>query len=269
MANYSVYHNANFQSFVRHHYPQPSPVQTKYDAIRCQAQRQHAQEATRRAKSSTVYAGEYRDKEMDANCRPVMRPSSPTRMNKPHPPGIFLVTTLHNLPGYYNCKDTEQKGEASADNAALRQQHKGALRREPNQVHIFCDTNSNTAAEAWLQLANDKDRSSVKKMLTFVAKRHAEKIETNIIRNTAFWRLTNHVKPEFLSSAQHWLLQAGKEDIAAVERLLHTLSTMNQTTTLKDVAESFPDNSVKWSQIVGWINSNEENLKFRGGEDYY
>ncbi|XP_063776670.1 uncharacterized protein LOC134921521 isoform X2 [Pseudophryne corroboree] len=202
------------------------PVKAKYDEIRCKAQLQHSQEIQRKARSATVYAGEYRTKQLDESFQSTMRPSSPTRMNKPHPPEIFLITTLHNLPGYYNCNIYKNF-------AASHQQSKGTHSEQHNQVHIFRDANSNIAAQAWLSLASDKDREAVKNMIRFVSEKPAKKVNMYRKKNTLYQAFTHHVKPEFIASAQQWLMGAGTVETAAVERLLQTLSTAPQTPTLK------------------------------------
>ncbi|XP_040187612.1 uncharacterized protein LOC120919487 [Rana temporaria] len=238
MASYSVYHNANFQSFVRHDYRQGTPMQTEYEEIRHRAQQQHSHQAMRKARSATVYAGEYRSKDLHENCQPVMRPSSPTRMNKPHPPEVFLVTTLHNLPGYYNCK----KGSSSKEkgNATVKKDLKGMLYEDNKQVHIFRDTDSNAAARAWLKLASDRDCSAIMKMMKFVSSKQEESMNTEKGKSTIYQRLSEKMKPEFKSLAQQWLLKAGPQESAAVEKLLSTLSMVHQSQTSEDKTTSLP-----------------------------
>ncbi|XP_072261987.1 uncharacterized protein [Pyxicephalus adspersus] len=235
MAKYSIYQNANFQSFVRHDYPRPSPGQTEYEEIRHRARLQQTQQAMRRARSATVYDGEFRSKDLDGNSMPVMRPSSPTRINKPHPPEIFLVTTLHNLPGYYYC--TKEKGKIHTDTATVHKDQRRRLHDDNNLVHIFRDTDSNTAAEAWLKLASDKDCDAVKKMIKFVSSKKEANMNIEKRRNNQ--RLLEKVKPEFISSAQQWLLKAGPQETTAVEKLLNTLSVPYKTQTSEDMKKSF------------------------------
>ncbi|XP_075045610.1 uncharacterized protein LOC142105399 [Mixophyes fleayi] len=226
MASYSVYHNANFQSFVRQDY-KPTPVKAKYDEIRCKAQLQHTQEIGEKAKSPTVYAGEYRIKELDESVQSIMRPSSPTRRNKPHPPEIFLVTTLHNQPGYYNCK------KIISSEKKVDMQPKRTQSGQHSQVHIFRDTYSNMAAQAWLGLASDKDCEAVRNMIKFVSEKQDKKVDTYETKNKLYRAITQNVKPEFITSAQHWLMKAGTVETKAVERLLQTLSTAPQTSVVK------------------------------------
>ncbi|XP_068125892.1 uncharacterized protein [Hyperolius riggenbachi] len=242
MEKYFMYHNANFQSFVRPNYHQPTAAQTKYDEIAYRAQQQHTQQAAGRAKSATVYAGEYREKELDRDCQAAMRPSSATRMNKPHPPEIFLVTTLHNMPGYYNCEGASSlggKGKVYRKNSPVHKEHRGAL-RDNNQVFIFRETDSNTAAQAWLKLASDKDHDAVQKMIRFVTEKQMQKIEMGKKRTAVHQKLTEIVKPEFIPSAQQWQQNAGLEETTAVERLLRTLYTGHRTPMQSSLTEATP-----------------------------
>ncbi|KAG9480077.1 hypothetical protein GDO78_011867 [Eleutherodactylus coqui] len=230
MARYSLYHNANFQSFVRVDY-QLKSAKEKYDEIRVEAQLQHIHEARTKEKSATVYHGEYRRKALDENCQSLMRPSSPTRMNKPHPPEVFLVTTLHNIPGHYNSKkkiSAEGKGKVKTRAASSTSRPKIGQYADKSQIHIFKDADSNMAAQAWLKLANDKDYSAVMKMIKFVSDNPATKEDTNA-ENTRYQVLKQYTKPEYVPSAQQWLLNARPEEIKAVARLLRTLSTGPRT----------------------------------------
>ncbi|CAN2388803.1 hypothetical protein PRIEUP_LOCUS16749 [Pristimantis euphronides] len=240
MARYSLYHNANFQSFVRVDYPR-KPAKEKYHGIRVEAQLQHIHEARRKEKSATVYAGEYRRKELDENCQSLMRPSSPTRMNKPHPPEVFLVTTLHNIPGHYNCKkniSSEEKGK-ERKNSSSHRRTKTAQYGDKHQVHIFNDANSNMAAQAWLKLAQDEDYSAVMKMIKFVNGKQALKENTSVEKNTLYQVLKQCMKPEYIPSAQQWILNARPEETRAVERLFSTLSSGPQTADLKKTSGTY------------------------------
>ncbi|XP_040274452.1 uncharacterized protein LOC120990016 isoform X1 [Bufo bufo] len=237
MAKYSLYHNANFQSFVRFNYPS-KPAKEKYDEIRVEAQLQHIHEGRRKEKSATAYAGDYRKKELDENCRSLIRPSSPTRMNKPHPPEVFLVTTLHNIPGHYKCKEkisSEGKGKAKNVTSSPSRPRKGHY-GDKSQVHVFSDVSSNVAAQAWLRLANSEDYSAVKKMIQFVNDKQAMKEDTSAMKSTLYQVLKQYMKPKYLPSAQRWLLNARPEETKAVERLLWTLSTGPQTGDLKETS---------------------------------
>ncbi|MEE6461369.1 hypothetical protein FKM82_001274 [Ascaphus truei] len=168
MASYSSYHNANFQSFVRQVY-HPA-VKGENDEIRSKAQLSWNHEARRRAKSATVYAGDFGRKQLDETSQPRMRPSSPTRMNKPHPLEGFLVTRIHNLPGYYyNCEKRTLSAETGKYFIALCPHHMGVENVKEKKVQIFWDSSSNLAAQAWLKLASDKDCNAVEKMMSFAA----------------------------------------------------------------------------------------------------
>ncbi|KAM3936544.1 uncharacterized protein RB166_005794 [Leptodactylus fuscus] len=240
MERYSLYHNANFQSFVRLDY-HLKPSKAKYDDIRLEAQLQHIHEARRKAKSATVYDGEYRRKELDESCQPLMRPSSPTRLNKPHPLEVFLFTTLHNIPGHYNCQknnSSEERGKGKSD-VSTPSRPKQVQYGDKSQVHIFNEVNANMATQAWLKLANDEDYSAVMKMMKFVSDKQAMKEDTSAMKNRPHQVLKQYMKPEYIPSAQLWLLNARPEEAKAVERLLKTLSTGAHTQELKETSGTY------------------------------
>ncbi|OCT99740.1 uncharacterized protein LOC108699458 [Xenopus laevis] len=221
MANYSIYHNANFQSFVRQDY-RPLIVESNYEEIINQARSEQRREVNQKLKNATVYAGEYGQKQLDGTTRSKMRPSSPTRKNNPHPPQIFMITKLHNQPGYYDC----EKGTlAKSGNSSLYLQHKDILNGKKNKVEIFSDQRLNFAAEAWMKLASDKDRAAVQKMMDFVTESHEKHKEIPDKRRLRCQALIQLVKPELSVSAHRWLKEAGVYEIASVEKLMNTLST--------------------------------------------
>ncbi|XP_056418835.1 uncharacterized protein LOC130359485 isoform X2 [Hyla sarda] len=175
MARFSLYHNANFQSFVRPDYVF-KPVKEKYDEIREEAKLKHIHEARTKEKSATVYAGEYRGKELDKTCQSSMRPSSPTRMNKPHPPDVFLVTTLHNIPGHYNCKNKISSGKK--DYAAVVKMIKFVSDKQVMKKDICAKNNTSyqvlkqylkpeyiPSAQCWLQNAPPEETIAVERLL--------------------------------------------------------------------------------------------------------
>ncbi|KAG8592323.1 hypothetical protein GDO81_000464 [Engystomops pustulosus] len=235
MARYSLCHNANFQSFVRLDY-NVKPTKEKYSDIRVEAQLHHIHEARRKDLSATVYAGEYSRKELDGNCQSLMRPSSRTRMNKPHPPEVFLVTTLHDIPGHYNCNKSispGEKGKGKTNVPSTPCMPRRVQYDDKSQVQIFTDVNSNMAAQAWLKLANDEDYSAVMKIIKFVSGKQAEE-DTSTKKNTLYQLLKQHMKPEYIPLAQRWLLNARPKEAKAVERLLRTLATGPRTAELKE-----------------------------------
>ncbi|XP_073498597.1 uncharacterized protein [Phyllobates terribilis] len=260
MARYSLYHNANFQSFVRINY-QPRPAKEKHAEIRAEAQLEHIRDARKKEKSATVYAGEYRRKELDESCQSSMRPSSPTRINKPHPPEVFLFTTLHNIPGHYNCKknvSSEEKGKEQTSISPIRPKklQRGdkiqvrwdrsshlnvtlLLFLTSKKVQIFNDVNSNMAAQSWLKLANLEDYSAVMNMIKFVNDKQAMKEDPRAKKNLPNQALEQYMKLEYVPSAQRWLLNARPEEGKAFERLLRTLST-GPPTALKENSGTYP-----------------------------
>ncbi|KAE8630235.1 hypothetical protein XENTR_v10000745 [Xenopus tropicalis] len=221
MANYSIYHNANFQSFVRQDYGAPI-VKNDYEEIINQARSDRDQEVKRKLKNATIYAGEFGQKQLDGTTRSKIRPCSPTRKNNPHPPQIFMITKLHNQPGYYDC---EKKTQSKSGNSSLYLQHKDILTGKKNKVLIFSDQSLCFAAEAWMKLASDKDRAAVQKMMDFVTENHKKHKEISDKRRPLCQTLVQLVKPEFSVSAHRWLKEAGADEVASVEKLMNTLST--------------------------------------------
>ncbi|KAM8939470.1 uncharacterized protein RCH25_053124 [Pelodytes ibericus] len=244
MASYSMYPNANFQSFVRPNYNIPV-VKRKYDYIRSKAQVHQSFEASRRSAGATVYASEYGQKQMDETSKARMRPTSPTRMNKPHPPEIFLVTQLHNQPGYYNCE--KGPGERLTTSRRLP---KGGCDGKQNMVKVFHNSSKNLAAQAWMKLASDKDCDAVEKMIACIADTRKESEDVTSSNSRILQMLTENVKPELISSAHRWLSKAGSEETAAVERLLRTLSSDPQIPTLIDQTGSSCARRAHRSQYV-------------------
>ncbi|XP_069487331.1 uncharacterized protein [Ambystoma mexicanum] len=130
-------------------------------------------EEHRRAKSSTVYGGEFGGKVLDEPSWRRMRPSSPTRMNKPHPPEVFLVTRLRYLPGYYNCEQRTGAAHHAHENASLGKSTPISNLKRLQHVrisdHLFCDSNARLAAQAWMKIASERDRTAVEQMINSAA----------------------------------------------------------------------------------------------------
>ncbi|MEE6461370.1 hypothetical protein FKM82_001274 [Ascaphus truei] len=112
-------------------------------------------------------------------------------------PRGFLVTRIHNLPGYYyNCEKRTLSAETGLREMppikskgiqtrtlnrrqptkdpgkyfiALCPHHMGVENVKEKKVQIFWDSSSNLAAQAWLKLASDKDCNAVEKMMSFAA----------------------------------------------------------------------------------------------------
>ncbi|XP_078268546.1 uncharacterized protein LOC144600610 isoform X3 [Rhinoraja longicauda] len=129
-------------------------------------------------KSVTTYSAEYKKKQLDEPTQNLVRPHSPTRLNKPHPSELFLVTRLHKIPRHYNtAKSTSILPSRDKWEEVLRQSP-GWCKSHPlpqaavnsNRTRETFQTllsNSNAArvAEAWMKLANEKDRQAVNRMM--------------------------------------------------------------------------------------------------------
>ncbi|XP_078533782.1 uncharacterized protein LOC144819983 [Lissotriton helveticus] len=153
-----------------------------------------------------------------------MRPSSPTRMNKPHPPEVFLVTRLRHLPGYFNCAP-----DRGHDMPSICKSTQISNRKRSHHVkipqHIFSDSNTRTAAQAWMKIASERDCKAIEHMINSAAEEEHKK-KTEMGRKSYIHQaLLQAVRPEAAASAHHWLKKADVQETAAVERLLKTLSS--------------------------------------------
>ncbi|KAI0214713.1 hypothetical protein LSAT2_000158 [Lamellibrachia satsuma] len=78
----------------------PDEASTNLDRIRLRAKEVWLQPIER----ETTYDNYYKDQlaVLDEPTSHRIRPSSPTRLNRPHPPLVFLANRLHSVPGYHN-----------------------------------------------------------------------------------------------------------------------------------------------------------------------
>ncbi|KAJ1216636.1 hypothetical protein NDU88_004237 [Pleurodeles waltl] len=181
-------------------------------------------EERRRAKSSTVYGGEFGQKLLDEPSRTRVRPSSPTRRNKPHPPEVFLVTRLRSLPGYFNCA-TDRGHEMPSVGKNTQMSNRKQSQHVKIPQHIFTDSNIHLATQAWMKIASERDCKAIECMINSAAEKE-QKNKTEMGRKSYIHQaLTQAVRPEAVASAHRWLKKADAEETAAVERLLKTLSS--------------------------------------------
>ncbi|XP_067824666.1 uncharacterized protein [Heptranchias perlo] len=150
----------------------------EFDKIRQKASTAWTGEHENRLRSVTTYTAEHRKKQLDEPTQNRVRPNSPTRLHRPHPPEIFLVTRLHRIPGHYN---TPKNPTASP----MRDKREEILRQTPGWSKtntlsqttmnitgtreslqaVLNDSNTAWAAEAWMKLTCEKDRQAVKRMI--------------------------------------------------------------------------------------------------------
>ncbi|OCT97033.1 hypothetical protein XELAEV_18009253mg [Xenopus laevis] len=179
MANYFVYHHANFQQFVRQDY-RPLIVKNDYEEIINQARSEWSQEVNKKLTNATVYAGEYGQKQLDGTTHSKMRPSSPTRKNNPHPP-----TDLYDNQAPQPATITEKRTLAKSGNSSLYLQHKDLLNSKKNKLTFIktiqnpfhrkqCHSPAVSCLDPlfrWFFLLNP-DCAAVQKMMDFVTENH-------------------------------------------------------------------------------------------------
>ncbi|KAM6440849.1 uncharacterized protein C4orf51 homolog isoform 1-T1 [Liasis olivaceus] len=79
-----------------------SPLSSEaFEEIKCLAGKAWVQHSQEYVDCPTSYAAAFGNKGLDVSRRAQVTPSSPTRVHRPHPPKVFLVNQLHNLPGHY------------------------------------------------------------------------------------------------------------------------------------------------------------------------
>ncbi|XP_078089955.1 uncharacterized protein LOC144507083 [Mustelus asterias] len=74
----------------------------EFEKIRQKASIAWTVEHENQLRSVTTYSAEHRKKQLDEPTQIRVRTKSPTRLHRPHPPEIFLVTRLHKIPGHYS-----------------------------------------------------------------------------------------------------------------------------------------------------------------------
>ncbi|XP_019646823.1 PREDICTED: uncharacterized protein LOC109487277 [Branchiostoma belcheri] len=183
----------------------------------------------RRARTPTSYAADFHIKSLDEPTP--MRPPEPQRRNKPHPPEVFLTTRLRSVPGYHDPDAAVDKPtyKIDASRSKKEQELRAILRRKyqprPATTSMMqfdrrralqdtLDPHAAQATEAWLKLANDKDKRAVLGVINDMANRRLIEKEAE----TAF-------RPEAVPSLHRWLKKAGRSEAEAMTRLMKTLST--------------------------------------------
>ncbi|XP_078268536.1 uncharacterized protein LOC144600610 isoform X2 [Rhinoraja longicauda] len=129
-------------------------------------------------KSVTTYSAEYKKKQLDEPTQNLVRPHSPTRLNKPHPSELFLVTRLHKIPRHYNtAKSTSIL--PSRDRQAVNRMMDCAIsasvditrNNTPRQSYIsqalsrFVKCQYITSINHWLQKAKNEETLAVERLV--------------------------------------------------------------------------------------------------------
>ncbi|XP_041116049.1 uncharacterized protein LOC121321211 [Polyodon spathula] len=172
-----------------------------------------------RAKSATTYRGQHCAKTLDEPTKLRRRPCSPTRLNNPHPPEVFLVTRLHSIPGYVaNARLDAASDPRDKDNKypwpgtvswTLR---KTQTNRDKEVFQSFGDSYLAQAVAAGKKLTSESGSMN---------KKTDEKdppSKSNIIQALSKYN------PDSVVSRNRWLRKAGKEETMAVEKLIKKLS---------------------------------------------
>ncbi|XP_069782442.1 uncharacterized protein [Narcine bancroftii] len=176
-------------------------------------------------KSVTTYSAEYRKKQLDEPTQNLVRPHSPTRLNRPHPPEIFLVTQLDKIPRPYHASE-------SIPILPSRDKWEEVLRQSPgcyksnrpqgesvniNRTRESLQTLLNNSkavmiAETRMKLANEKDRQTVKRMMDCAISASVDITRKDAPRQSYIDQtLSKFVKPQCITSIKHWLQKAKQE----------------------------------------------------------
>ncbi|XP_072352222.1 uncharacterized protein [Scyliorhinus torazame] len=211
----------------------------EFEKIKQRARTAWTAEHENQLRSVTTYSAEHRKKQLDEPTQSRVRPNSPTRLHRPHPPEIFLMTRLHRIPGH----DSTSK---NTTNPPLRDKLEKNPRRSPGWYKpnalsqstmntdrirellqaVLNDSNVARAAEAWMKLTGEKDRQAVKSMIDCIISTSVDITKKDVERQSYINQaLSRYVKPQYVTPISHWLLKAGREESMAVERLLRTLSS--------------------------------------------
>ncbi|XP_051784140.1 uncharacterized protein LOC127527926 [Erpetoichthys calabaricus] len=206
--------------------PQRPLGRQHFETIRWAARTAWDEEGERAVTSATTYGGHHGLKILDEASSQRVRPSSPTRLNKPHPPELFLVTRLHYVPDYFRKSDasTDAKGESRRSSGAeTAHLQKGSLRTSSELLkRLFVDARSAQAAAAWMKVAPENERSALKKM--FESTSCVMKQEGPPEKNSYVGQVLSHfIKPEHMAAIRMWIGGAGRRDVEAVEKFVKAL----------------------------------------------
>ncbi|XP_067407693.1 uncharacterized protein C4orf51 homolog [Emydura macquarii macquarii] len=149
-----------------------SPLSSQaFEEIQRHAGEAWRREAEREANCATTYSAGYGKKELSELTRWSAKPSSPTRINRPHPPEVFMVNQLHYIPGCYN----SDKPTAAADKdkccefPGYREDSKYVRQRVVHQ-NMYCGASKpHQAAQNWIKHDNENGGRTIEKMKNFAA----------------------------------------------------------------------------------------------------
>ncbi|XP_014343655.1 uncharacterized protein LOC106703400 isoform X2 [Latimeria chalumnae] len=129
--------------------------------------------ARRRSKSATTYRGDYYDKPLDEPTQCRVRPSSPTRVNKPHPNQIFLVTKLHTMPENYNTLKDKRAYKGKDGRWLYNDARPWTTEGERKNMMVQTEAqepDSRNVTEAWMKLVKENECKTGQRVLGSSAK---------------------------------------------------------------------------------------------------
>ncbi|XP_072171307.1 uncharacterized protein [Diadema setosum] len=201
-------------------------------------------------KKPTTYAHTYYKKEqIPPEHLASMRPSSPLRRNKPHPKNVFLTCRLHKVPGYHDpysamgkelgtvhgfqnpdttiredvyqvdslCSENEQRGRAHLRHKYFARPRTASVltyHNDSSTKRVVNDPWSAQAAEAWMKLANERDRKAVRNM-----------IERANVRGLQITHRSDKEQIPYKASSHRFLKAAGAKEATSVDRVMQTLAS--------------------------------------------
>ncbi|XP_015200171.2 uncharacterized protein [Lepisosteus oculatus] len=206
----------------------------EFERIRRVARSSWEADTRKRLESFTTYRGQHCTKTLDEPTQCRVRPSSPTRMEKPHPSEVFLVTKLHTVSGYFNSVDHHAVGNARGGSNSYTEpstSFRSPLKKQRDGngevlEMVFCSSQLAQAARAWMNLAPEAESKAVQDLaVSMFQERGSSLKEGSPAHSYISQAMSKHIRPECIVPMNQWLRRAGKEETAAVASLLKTLST--------------------------------------------
>ncbi|XP_072899047.1 uncharacterized protein [Hemitrygon akajei] len=195
----------------------------EFEKIKQKASTMWREEHENRLRNITTYSAEYRKKQLDEPTQNLVRLHSPTRLHKPHPPEIFLVTRLHKIPRHHNnSESTITLSSQDKWEEVLRQSPgwcksnrlpQAPLKTSRSRETLHNNSNAVRVAEAWAKLANEKDLQAVKKKIDCITSASADMTRKDAPRQRYISQvLPRFVKPQCIPSLNHQLQKATKQE---------------------------------------------------------
>ncbi|XP_066574531.1 uncharacterized protein LOC136764400 [Amia ocellicauda] len=202
----------------------------RFEGIRRAARSAWEDDARKWGESATTYRGQHCTKTLDEPTQRRVRPSSPTRRMRPHPPEVFLVTKLHSVSGYFNSAAENPRGRSNkyagpSTSCRKPRNSQRAINKEVLET-VFANSQLAQAAKAWMELAPDIDRRAVQDFAESLLKLHGRSLQGGPPEKSYISQaLSKHIKPDCIVPMNQWLRRAGNKETMALESLLKTLST--------------------------------------------